>query len=72
MELAQKNVALEEEKKAALLAKEKAESASRKANEAAAEAQKAKAELQIKLDAEKARVKQLQEETKKLSTKLKD
>ena len=71
-ELAQKNVALEEEKKSALLAKEKAEAASKKANEAAAEAQKAKAELQVKLDAEKARVKQLQEETKKLSTKLKD
>ncbi|MBL0216113.1 MAG: protein kinase [Myxococcales bacterium] len=71
-ELEKKNLALEDEKKAALQAKEIAEKASKKAVEAMGEAQKAKAELQVKLDAEKQRVKQLQEETRKLSTKLKD
>ena len=71
-ELAEKNLALEAEKKTALAARDQAEAASKKALAAAAEAQKAKAELQVKLDAEKQRVKQLQEETRKLSTKLKD
>ncbi len=71
-ELRVKNAELEEAMKSALTAKEKAELASKRASDAAAEAQRAKAELQVKLDAEKQRVKQLQEETRKLSTKLKD
>ena len=71
-ELAAKNAQLEVEKATATQAKEVAEAASRKALAAATEAQKAKAELQVKLDAEKLRVKALEEETRKLSTKLKD
>ncbi|MBL9016091.1 MAG: protein kinase [Myxococcales bacterium] len=71
-QLKQKNAALEEEKKAAVAAKEQAEAASRRAATAAAEAQRAKAELQVKLDAEKQRVRQLEDEKRKLSTKLKD
>ena len=71
-ELRIKNAELEEAMKVALTAKEKAELASKRASDAAADAQRAKAELQVKLDAEKQRVKQLQEETRKLSTKLKD
>jgi hypothetical protein len=60
-------------------ARAKAESATREAlaaqraaQLAAAEATKAKADLQTRLEQEKLRVKQLQEETKKLSTKLKE
>ncbi|MFN0247763.1 MAG: protein kinase domain-containing protein [Kofleriaceae bacterium] len=78
-ELAAKNAELEKTLEEAKDARTKAESATRDAvaaqkaaQAAAAEAQKAKAELQVKLDAEKLRVKQLQEETKKLSTKLKE
>ena len=53
-------------------AQAKAEAATKKAQEAAADAQRAKAELQVKLDQEKQRVKALQDEARKLSTKLKD
>jgi serine/threonine protein kinase len=67
-----KNAQLEEEKKAAVAAKDQAEAASKRAATAASEAQRAKAELQVKLDAEKQRVKQLEDEKRKLSTKLKD
>ncbi|MDX2094004.1 MAG: serine/threonine-protein kinase [Kofleriaceae bacterium] len=53
-------------------ARERAEAATRRALEKEAEAQKAKAALQIKLDAEQAKVKELEEQKRKLSTKLKD
>ena len=78
-ELAAKNVELEKTLAEAKEARAKAESATREAvaaqraaQTAAAEATKAKADLQVRLEQEKLRVKQLQEETKKLSTKLKD
>jgi serine/threonine protein kinase len=78
-ELAAKNAELEKTLAEAKDARTKAESATRDAvaaqkaaQAAAAEAQKAKSELQVKLDAEKQRVKLLQEEAKKLSTKLKE
>jgi serine/threonine protein kinase len=53
-------------------AREKAEQASRKAESAAAEEKRLKSELQIKLDDEKARVKKLEDEMKKISTQLKE
>ncbi len=78
-ELAAKNAELEKTLAEAREARAKAESATRDAvaaqkaaQLAAAEAQKAKADLQVRLDQEKQRVKALQEEAKKLSTKLKD
>lgn len=78
-ELATKNSELEKTLAEAKDARAKAESATREAlaaqraaQTAAAEATKAKADLQVRLDQEKQRVKQLQEETKKLSTKLKE
>jgi len=78
-ELATKNTELEKTLAEAKDARAKAESATREAlaaqraaQTAAAEATKAKADLQVRLDQEKQRVKQLQEETKKLSTKLKE
>ncbi len=78
-QLAAKNAELEKTLAEAKDARAKAESATRDAvaaqraaQAAASDAQKAKAELQVKLDAEKARVKALQEETRKLSTKLKE
>jgi len=71
-ELAIKNAELEKQTKTAEQAREAAEASSKKALAAAADAQKAKAELQVKLDAEKQRVKQLEDEKRKLSTKLKE
>ena len=71
-ELEKKNADLLRSNNEAKAEKERAEAASRKALEAAAEAQRAKAELQVKLDAEKQRVRQLEDEKKKLSTKLKE
>jgi eukaryotic-like serine/threonine-protein kinase len=57
---------------AAKVAREKAEAASRKAEAAAAEEKRLKSELQVKLDEEKARVKKLQDEMKRISTQLKE
>jgi eukaryotic-like serine/threonine-protein kinase len=53
-------------------AREKAEAASRKAEAAAAEEKRLKSALQAKLDEEKARVKKLQDEMRKISTQLKE
>ena len=54
------------------IAKLRAEHASTAALKSAAEAEKAKAQLQQALDRERARVKQLEDERKKLSTQLKE
>jgi hypothetical protein len=62
---------LEQSIRAEKAAREKAERAFAKAEQAAADARRAQAALEAALDREKARVKHLQEETKKLSTKLK-
>ncbi|HEY5949442.1 MAG TPA: serine/threonine-protein kinase [Kofleriaceae bacterium] len=53
-------------------ARERAEAASKKAEAAASEEKRLKTELQTKLDEEKARVKKLQDEMKKISTQLKE
>ncbi|MBA3452580.1 MAG: protein kinase [Deltaproteobacteria bacterium] len=66
------NIALQKKAAEAQAAQVAAEGSRKKAVEAAAEAQRAKAQLQVKLDAEKQRVRQLEEEKRKLSTKLKD
>ncbi|NVB77911.1 MAG: protein kinase [Kofleriaceae bacterium] len=71
-ELVKKNAELEGLVRDARAARERAEAASKRAELAATEEKKAKAELQVKLDAEKARVKALQDEMRKISTQLKE
>ncbi len=71
-QLEQANVELQKTAAEAKAAQVAAEASRKKAIEAAADAQRAKAELQVKLDAEKQRVRKLEEEKRKLSTKLKD
>jgi eukaryotic-like serine/threonine-protein kinase len=71
-ELVKKNAELQQSLADQKAARDRAEAASKEAKAAAAEAQRLQKELQVKLDEEKARVKQLQEEMKKISTKLKD
>jgi hypothetical protein len=71
-QLIEKNALLQQSLADQKAARDKAEAASKEAKAAAAEAQRLQKELQVKLDEEKARVKQLQEEMKKISTKLKD
>ena len=71
-ELVKKNGELQASLADQKAARDRAEAASKKAEANAAEAQRLQKELQVKLDEEKARVKQLQEEMKKISTKLKD
>ncbi len=66
------NAALEKKAAEAQAATAAAEASRKKALEATAEVQRAKEALQVKLDAEKARVRILEEEKRKLSTKLKD
>jgi hypothetical protein len=66
------NVELQKTAAEAKAAQVAAEASRKKAVEAAADAQRAKAELQVKLDAEKQRVRKLEEEKRKLSTKLKE
>jgi len=70
--LRESNALLEAKAAEAQAATAQAEASRKKAIEAAAEVQRAKEALQVKLDAEKARVKILEEEKRKLSTKLKD
>jgi serine/threonine protein kinase len=71
-QLVAKNAELETSVRDAKAAKERAESASKKAEAAAAEEKRAKDELKILLDAERARVKKLQDEMRKMSTQLKE
>ncbi len=71
-ELVAKNKELEGTIAETVRARARAEAASNKASEAAAEAQRARAELAVKLDAEQARVKALEDEKRKLSTKLRE
>jgi len=71
-ELIAKNGELVQSVNDARAARERAEAASKAAQQSAAETQKAKALLQQKLDAEHAKVEQLQKEIKKVSTSLKD
>ncbi|HEY5922744.1 MAG TPA: hypothetical protein VIV11_13785, partial [Kofleriaceae bacterium] len=72
VELDAKNAELVGLVEAAKVAREKAEAASKKAEAAAAEEKRLKSALQAKLDEEKARVKKLQDEMKKISTQLKE
>jgi serine/threonine protein kinase len=71
-ELETKNTELEGLVAEAKIARDRAEAASKKAEAAVAEEKKLKAALQGKLDEEKARVKKLQDEMKKISTQLKE
>jgi hypothetical protein len=71
-QLEQANVELQKSAAEARSAQLAAEASRKKAVEAAADAQRAKAELQVKLDAEKQRVRKLEDEKRKLSTKLKE
>ena len=71
-QLVELNSELQKKAAVAQAAEAAAEVSRKKAVEAAADAQRAKAELQVKLDAEKQRVRQLEEEKRKLSTKLKE
>jgi len=71
-ELEQQNAKLEDAVHAATSAKQRAESATVTAQKAQADAEKARAQLQQALDRERERVKQLEDERKKLSTQLKD
>ena len=71
-ELVTKNAALEQAATEARAAQVSAEALKKKAEQAAAETQRAKEALQVKLDAEKQRVRQLEDEKRKLSTKLKE
>jgi serine/threonine protein kinase len=71
-QLVAKNAELEVLLGQAKSAREKADAASRSAAAAAAAEKKAKDDLQVLLDAERARVKKLQEEMRKMSTQLKD
>ena len=54
------------------IAREKADAASKKAEASAAAEKKAKDDMQALLEAERARVKKLQDEMRKMSTQLKD
>ena len=71
-QLVAKNAELEQSLADQKSARDRAEAASKKAEAAAFESQRLQKELQVKLDEEKARVKALQDEMKKISTKLKD
>jgi hypothetical protein len=71
-QLVAKNAELEISFKDAKAAKDRAELASRKAELAAAEEKRAKDELKGLLEAERARVKKLQDEMRKMSTQLKE
>jgi eukaryotic-like serine/threonine-protein kinase len=71
-QLVAKNAELETSVKDAKAAKERAETASKRAEAAAAEEKRAKDELKGLLEAERARVKKLQDEMRKMSTQLKE
>jgi hypothetical protein len=71
-QLVAKNAELEVSVKDAKAAKERAETASKKAEAAAAEEKRAKDALKVLLEAERARVKKLQDEMRKMSTQLKE
>jgi serine/threonine protein kinase len=71
-QLEAKNAELEASLRDSKSARDRAEAASKKAEAAAAEAKRLQAELAEKLKAEQARVKQLQDEMKKISTQLKE
>ncbi|HSD89779.1 MAG TPA: serine/threonine-protein kinase [Kofleriaceae bacterium] len=71
-ELIQKNAELEQSVKDARSARERAEAATKKAEASAAEEKRLQQQLQVQLDAEKARVKKLQDDMKHMSTKLPD
>jgi serine/threonine protein kinase len=71
-QLVAKNAELETSVKDAKAAKDRAETASKKAEAAAAEEKRAKDELKVLLEAERGRVKKLQDEMRKMSTQLKE
>jgi serine/threonine protein kinase len=71
-QLEAKNAELEASLRDSKSARDRAEAASKKAEAAAAEAKRLQGELAEKLKAEQARVKQLQDEMKKISTQLKE
>jgi hypothetical protein len=71
-ELQKANAELRVRAEESRVARERAEAATKRAQEKEAEALKTKAALQLKLDAEQAKVKELEDQKRKLSTKLKD
>jgi len=71
-QLIEKNAELQQTVQEAKAARERAEAASKKAEAAAAEEKRAKAALQVKLDAEQARIKKMEEALRKVSTQLKE
>jgi eukaryotic-like serine/threonine-protein kinase len=71
-QLRKMNAELDVAAREARSARDRAETASREAKAAAAEEKRARGELQVLLDAERARVKKLQDELKKMSTQLKE
>ncbi|MEZ4399534.1 MAG: serine/threonine-protein kinase [Kofleriaceae bacterium] len=71
-QLERKNAELEASTREAQAAEARATAASVRAVAAADEARRAKAELQVRLEAEQQRVRALQDEARKLTTKLKD